>query len=111
GVLPFPKAVKRVLVAGDLGNMANTGDAGSSNTSSPYVVTPLEGLRNYFGPEVEVLFFGENNLDEAAKEAAAVDCVIIVAGNDKHDEGEHISPAPIPGFSFAEAVKQGYENL
>lgn len=111
GVLPFPKTVKRVLVAGELGNRPNTGDAGSSNTAAPYVITPLDGLRNYFGPDVEVLFRDEHELDKAADDAARVDCVIIVAGNDKHDEGEHISPAPIPGFSFSEAVIKGYENM
>ena len=30
GVLPFSKEVKRILVAGELGDKANTGDAGSS---------------------------------------------------------------------------------
>jgi len=36
------------------GNTANTGDAGSSKIDAPYVVTPLEGLRNYSGADAEI---------------------------------------------------------
>ncbi|HEX3051225.1 MAG TPA: glycoside hydrolase family 3 C-terminal domain-containing protein [Aggregatilineaceae bacterium] len=111
GVLPFQKTAKRVLVAGELGNRANTGDAGSSNISAPYVVTLLEGLRNYFGDDAEIVFCNESELDKAAAEAARVDCVIIAVGNDKFDEGEYIGPDTNPEFSFGEAVAKGYENM
>ncbi len=113
GVLPFSKTVKRVLVAGDLGNRANTGDAGSSKIDAPYVVTPLDGLRNYFGADAEIVFCGESELDKAADEAGKADCVIIAVGNDMHDEGEFIS-SPVEGendFSFMQAVAVGYENM
>jgi beta-glucosidase len=110
-VLPFQKTVRRVLVAGELGNRANTGDAGSSKIDAPYVVTPLEGLRNYFGDGAEILFCDESELDKAADEAARADCVIIVVGNDQHDEGEFISADPNDEFSFMEAVMKGYENM
>ncbi len=113
GVLPFSKAVKRVLVAGELGNRANTGDAGSSKIDAPYVVTPLEGLHNYFGTDVEVVFCDGSDLDKAADEAGKADCVIIAVGNDMHDEGEFIS-SPVEGendFSFMQAVAVGYENM
>jgi beta-glucosidase len=113
GVLPFQKTVKRILVAGELGNRANTGDAGSSKIDAPYVVTPLEGLRNYFGADAEIVFCDESELDKAADEAARADCVIIAVGNDKYDEGEYIStPAEGgDGFSFDDAVDIGYENM
>ncbi len=113
GVLPFQKTVKRILVAGELGNRANTGDAGSSRIDAPYVVTPLEGLRDYFGADAEIVFCDESELDKAAAEAANADCVIIAVGNDMHDEGEFIS-APKEGvdeFSFGVAVGIGYENM
>ena len=113
GVLPFSKDVKRVLIAGELGNKANTGDAGSSKIDAPYVVTPLEGLHNYFGADAEIVFCDESDLDKAAAEAANADCVIIAVGNDMHDEGEFIS-APKEGvddFVFSEAVDVGYENM
>jgi beta-glucosidase len=111
GMLPFHKTVKRVLVAGELGNKANTGDAGSSKIDAPYVVTPLEGLRNYFGADAEIVFCDESQLDTAAAEAARADCVIIAVGNDMHDEGEYISSDPHDEFSFAGAMRIGYENM
>jgi beta-glucosidase len=98
-------------VAGELGNRANTGDAGSSNVNAPYVVTPLEGLRNYFGTDVEIVFCDESELDKAVAEAARVDCVIIAVGNDKFDEGEYIGPDTNEEFSFMEAVAKGYANM
>ncbi len=110
-VLPFQKPVKRILLAGELGNRNNTGDVGSSNTSSPYVVPPLEGLRNYFGADAEIVYCTESELDTAAAEAAHADCVIIVVGNDKYDEGEYISAEPNADFSFDEAVIKGTQNM
>ncbi len=114
GVLPFRKDAKRILVAGELGNKANTGDAGSSSITAPYVVTPLEGLRNYFGAGTEIVFCTESELDKAAIEAANADCVIIAVGNDAHDEGEYTSSIPAEngdGFSFDDAVRVGYANM
>jgi beta-glucosidase len=111
GVLPFQKSVKRILIAGELGNRANTGDAGSSKIDAPYVVTPLEGLRNYFGAGAEIVLCDESELDSAADEAARADCVIIAVGNDKYDEGEYIGPDTNDDFSFMEAVVKGYENM
>ncbi len=111
GVLPFSKTVKRILVAGELGNRANTGDAGSSKIDAPYVVTPIEGLRNYFGDGVEVVLCNEHELDLAADEAAKADCVIIAVGNDQFDEGEYISSEPNEDFSFEAALIEGYKNM
>lgn len=111
GVLPFSKTVKRILVVGELGNRANTGDSGSSKIDAPYVVTPLDGLRNYFGDGVEVVLCNENQLDLAAGEAAKADCVIIAVGNDQFDEGEYISSEPNDDFSFEAAVIEGYKNM
>ena len=112
-VLPLSKDVKRILVAGEMGDKENTGDAGSSKIDAPYVVTPLEGLRNYFGDSVEIVFCDESDLDKAASEAAKADAVLIVVGNDKHDEGEFVSApeADERSFSFAGAMAAGYENM
>ena len=111
GVLPFQKTVKRILIAGELGNRPNTGDAGSSKIDAPYVVTPLEGIRSNFGADTEVVFCDERDLDRAADEAARADCVIITVGNDMHDEGEYIGPDTNDEFSFMEALLKGYENM
>jgi beta-glucosidase len=91
-VLPFSKDVKRILLLGRLAAQENTGDHGSSRVYPPYVVTPLEGLKDYFGPEVEILHRDESQAAEAKELASQVDCVILLAGNDYNDEGEHASP-------------------
>ena len=75
-----------------------------ASINAPYVVTLLEGLRNYFGADADIVFCDESDLDKAAAEAAKADCVIIAVGNDMHDEGEFIS-APKEGvddFVFSE---------
>lgn len=112
-VLPFSKDVKHILVAGELANKANTGDAGSSRIDAPYVVTLVEGLHNYFGYDVEVVFCDESELEKAADEAARADGVIIMVGNDLHDEGEYVSgdDPHEDDFSFQEAIAIGYENM
>ena len=91
-VLPFSKDVKRILLLGRLAAQENTGDHGSSRVYPPYVITPLLGLQRYFGPGVEILQRDETQAEEAAQLASQVDCVIIIAGNDYNDEGEHASP-------------------
>lgn len=89
-VLPFDRDARTVLVMGDLAAKENTGDRGSSWVRAPYVVTPLEGIRSYLGPEAEVTHCGTDEVDRARRLAADADCVIIVAGNDYNDEGEYL---------------------
>ncbi len=92
-VLPFRRDFKRVLVLGKLADQENTGDHGSSRVYPPYVITPLQGLKNYLGDQVEVLHRDETQVDEARQLAGEVDCVIVIAGNDYNDEGEYTSPS------------------
>jgi beta-glucosidase len=108
-VLPFTKKVKRVLVLGKLAAQENTGDHGSSRVYAPYVVTPLEGLRKFFGPGVEILHRDETQTAEAKQLAAAVDCVIIIAGNDFNDEGEYVSPGGMD--EMVATLVTGYQNM
>jgi len=108
-VLPFKKEMCKVLVLGRLAAQENTGDHGSSRIFAPYVITPLEGLKKYFGEGVEVLHRDETQLDEAKRLAAEVDCVIIIAGNDFNDEGEFVSPGGASDFMVP--VFAGYKNM
>jgi len=107
--LPFPKDVKRILVLGKLASQENTGDHGSSRVYPPYVITPLEGLKKYFGPGVEILHRDESQISEAKRLAPEVDCVIIIVGNDFSDEGEFISPGDTDDFNAP--VLEGYKNM
>jgi beta-glucosidase len=107
-VLPFSKDAKKILVVGKLAQRAVTGDHGSSRIYAPYVVTILEGLRNYFGNEVEIIHCDEREIETAKREAISADCVIIVAGNDYNDEGEYIMPDE--DVDMYDIIKKGYLN-
>lgn len=107
-ILPFDKEIKRLLILGKLAAKENTGDHGSSRIYAPYVVTPLAGLKAYFGDAVEIIHLDERAFDQAKKLAAEVDCVVIVAGNDFNDEGEFVSPGGME--EMAEPLIEGYRN-
>lgn len=106
-VLPFKKGIKKVLILGSLATKANTGDHGSSRIYEPYVVTTVEGLNNYFGEKAEVIHCDELDLQRAKKLAGEVDCVVIMAGNDYHDEGEYVVPDEEVSFSI---IVDGFKN-
>lgn len=91
-VLPLSKDVKNVLVIGHLANQANTGDHGSSNVYPPKVVTPLEGIQEKLGANVQVHHVDENEVERIKFLAPTMDAVIVVAGNDFNDEGEYVMP-------------------
>jgi beta-glucosidase len=91
-VLPFKNSAnKKVAVIGRLADMPNTGDQGSSNSTTTYVVTPYQGLKKYheaFGNEV-ILNDG-SDIESAKNLVAESDEVIIVVGYTHEDEGEYI---------------------
>ena len=63
---------------GKLASVPNTGDAGSSNTRPPYVITPLQGLQEALDGQAEVIY------DDGSDPARGADCPlkwqVIVAG-------------------------------
>lgn len=108
-VLPLSKDVKEILVIGKLANKPNTGDHGSSRIRPPYVVTPLQGLKNEFGDAIKIHHCEESEIEKAKDLASKVDAVIIVAGNDFNDEGEFITPSDDPYVS-PDLVVEGTRN-
>lgn len=94
--LPLNKEkVKRVAVIGSLADVKQTGDHGSSRVFPAYVVSPLEGIRNYFaGTGVEIVTI-TNNVDSVKKICAGADAVIVIAGTTYKDEGEFIGNGQI----------------
>ena len=92
GTLPFSASGnKKIAVIGRLADVPNTGDEGSSNSTSAYVITPYQGIKamhDALGNEV-VLSDG-NNLEEAKKLASEADEVILVVGFTHVEEGEYI---------------------
>ena len=101
-ILPLePKTTSHIAVFGRLADMANTGDEGSSNVRPPYVVTPLQGLREAYGDGViEYVRNAELEPQSAARRAAFCDAAIVVVGYTANDEGEYlksvISPNMLP---------------
>ena len=110
GVLPFRKDVQKVLVIGRLAKKKNTGDRGSSRVRPPYVVTYIQGIKDYFGSDVKVMYCSDNKINKAKKLAAKSDVVIIFAGYDYNEEGESIIPDPESPVFFDEVVAKGYIN-
>jgi len=91
-VLPLQaERLRRIVMIGRLADVPNTGDRGSSNVRAPYVVTPLEGLRQAL-PGVELVVVADDDPAAAARAAADVDAAIIVAGYTAADEGERADP-------------------
>ena len=66
-------------------------------------------MKRYFGPQVEILHRDETQVAEARQLAKEVDCVIIIAGNDFNDEGEHASPSNTE--EMMAALVAGYRNM
>jgi beta-glucosidase len=88
-VLPLDaSALTKVALVGRLGDMANTGDHGSSNVRSPEVVTPLQGLRAAL-PGVAVHHIADDDPQAAAAAAREADVAIVVVGYTAKDEGEY----------------------
>ena len=95
-LLPLNKNnIKKIAVIGTLANVKNTGDHGSSWVRTKYIVSPIEGIRNYFkGTGVQILTAPAFDLIRIKQICKEADAVIIVAGNDYTDEGEFISTIP-----------------
>ena len=92
-ILPYGSETdQKVLVLGRLANMENTGDFGSSNSTSLNIVTPFEGIETYnkaLGNQVE-LYDGPDETIASAK-AVDADKVIVVVGYTHLDEGEYLA--------------------
>jgi beta-glucosidase len=91
-VLPFElKSGKKIAVIGRLANVANTGDHGSSDSPSSYVVTPFEGIKKlHEALGNEVVYHDGVDLKTAVELAETVDDVVIIVGYAAEEEGEHI---------------------
>lgn len=91
-VLPFDKTkIKKVLVAGKLANLENIGDHGSSRVRPAYVVTPLEGLINQYGSNIEFIYDDGAEITRLKEKITKADAVIYVVGYNHDDEGEYVS--------------------
>jgi beta-glucosidase len=90
-VLPIDTAqVRRIAVIGELAAKPNTGDRGSSMVRSPYVITPLEGIRAAVPRDCEVMHNNGRVIKKAVDIARKADVAVIIAGYTYRDEGEYM---------------------
>ena len=92
-LLPLNKTqLKSVAVIGSLAALAQTGDRGSSSVKPNYIVTPLQGIKNYLAQSnVQVKSVSDKNFQNIETLCKQTDAIIIVAGTTHKDEGEYIS--------------------
>jgi beta-glucosidase len=90
-LLPL-KNVGTMAVIGRLAEKVNYGDGGSSNTYPAYVITPLMGIQEALGDQVEIVYDDGSDPQRAAQVAAGADVVILVVGYTSADEGEYVGP-------------------
>ncbi len=91
-ILPFKSEKnKKIAVLGRLSNQENTGDDGSSDCHSTYVVTHYQGIKAYNEPlGNEINLYDGSDVEVAKKEAKEADEVILVVGYSREDEGEYL---------------------
>lgn len=92
GILPLDRSrTGTVAVVGHLADADNTGDKGSSSVNPPYLVSPLQGIREYLNGSAEVLHADGSDLSAVRDAAERADVVIVVAGIRNDEEGEFIN--------------------
>lgn len=92
GILPFHKnEISKLGVVGHLIEADNTGDRGSSKVKPPYLVTPLQGFRDYLGSGIEILSSDGRDLSEVRRIAEEADAVVVIAGFTHDEAGEYVS--------------------
>jgi beta-glucosidase len=91
-VLPFSVGTgQTIAVIGRLADVVNTGDRGSSNAKSPYVVTPYQGLLAYHAERNNTVVLDDgSDLQRARQLASTADQVVLIVGYTYEDEGEYL---------------------
>ncbi len=82
--------INKLAVFGRLADLKNTGDHGSSQVHQDNIVTPLQGIKNFVGNKVDVVYTEGKDLEEVKNLSQNVDAVVIIAGYTFRDEGEYI---------------------
>ncbi|WP_417351397.1 glycoside hydrolase family 3 C-terminal domain-containing protein [Flavobacterium alkalisoli] len=95
-LLPLNKSnIKRIAV---VGQYAEDVYLDWYSGTPPYKVSPLQGIKNKAGENIEVTFAKNNADGKAAKTAAEADVVIVIAGNHPYcDAGWADCPVPSNG--------------
>ncbi len=94
GLLPLRRSA-RLAVIGELADMPNLGDRGSSDTRPPYVVTPLQGLMH---AATTLSYARGDDVEEARQAAKEADAALVVVGYTHREEGEYVTPPDMTPF-------------
>ncbi|MHA1992187.1 MAG: beta-glucosidase [Candidatus Hodarchaeales archaeon] len=88
-LLPLKKEnLDQIAIFGKLADVPNIGDYGSSRVYPPYVITPLEGIKNIVGNEISLFYDKGENIEKAKELAKNSNISIIIVGYSFQDEGE-----------------------
>ncbi len=89
--LPFNiNELDNLAVIGPLADMKNTGDHGSSNVRQKNIITPLQGIKNIVGCNINIIQNDGSDIEVAQQIAQSVDSTVVVVGYTFKDEGEYI---------------------
>ncbi|MDD3206015.1 MAG: glycoside hydrolase family 3 C-terminal domain-containing protein [Lachnospiraceae bacterium] len=90
-ILPLKgkRAQGNIVILGRLADQEVTGDKGSSQVYPPYVTTILKGIQKA-ATGAEIIYYNGDSLSHSKRLAKEADTVIVVVGNDFHDEGEYV---------------------
>ena len=80
---------QRIVLVGDLADVENIGDHGSSKVRPPYVTTMLEAVKADY-PDTECAFIPTKEVSGRLDEIRTADAVVVAAGMNHGDEGEFI---------------------
>lgn len=97
-ILPInSEKISKVTMLGQLANVENVGDQGSSRVIPPKIITPFEGLKDYLDGSGVVIesCFDNKDIDSAKKVSKDADVVIIIAGCTYSDEGEYLTDTTV----------------
>ena len=111
-VLPIDlNRVKRIALIGELAEVANIGDHGSSRVRPPYVITPRQGLQAAVTNRCELIFEAGKSQSAAVEAARQAEVVVVIAGYRADDEGEKMPQSRRGGDRVSLTLKPHDEAL
>ena len=96
--LPLEKSkIKKIAVIGPNANVARTGGGGSSRVRPWHTVSPLDGIKNLAGSDVEVLYSEGIEVGQAGYEPIPNECLKTGDADEKGLRGEYFNNTSFEG--------------
>ena len=100
--------VKKIAVIGSVADIDITGDHGSSRVRPAYVVTILDGFKQY--KDLEIIYDDGEDLKRARKVASEAEAVVLAVGYNPKDEGEYVTTKKSENYTGSDGGDRG-DNL